>query len=161
MGMNAERKVLLVSIGSANIDEEAFCRRPQELTIPSAGPVAGLESFFMKSDNHRVRLSINKNSPLKVVRHRNGVRVIKDKKTIVTGTLEPALSHCPEQAYITISGRCIHDCKFCPVPKLQGDVKSVDKILRLVEEAEQKGELRAIALTSGVAESAVKKQEKH
>ena len=159
MEMNAEIKALLVSIGSANIDE-SFLQKATGTTIPSAGPGAGLESFFIKSGNHRVRLSINRKSPLKVVGQRDGVVVIKDKKAIVTGALEPALSHCPEQAYITISGRCIHNCKFCPVPKLQGDVKSVDKILQLVEEAEQRGELRAIALTSGVAESADKETKK-
>src|SRR5512137_1102777 len=100
MEMNAEIKAMLVSIGSANIDE-SLLQEATGTTIPSAGPGAGQESFFMKSGNHRVRLSINKSSPLNVVRHRNGVVVIKDKKTIVTGTLEPALSHCPEQAYIT------------------------------------------------------------
>ncbi|MDM7934934.1 MAG: radical SAM protein, partial [Methanothrix sp.] len=117
------------------------------------GPGAGLESFFMKSGGHRVRLSINSNSPLKVVKYGAGVVVIRDGRSIVTGNLEPALSHCPEQAYLTLSGCCIYDCKFCPVPKLQGEVKSLEKILRLVEEAEQTGNLRAISLTSGVAKS--------
>jgi biotin synthase-related radical SAM superfamily protein len=152
MEMNAEIKALLVSIGSANIDEGLL--REVAGTVPSAGPGAGLESFFIKSGGHRVRLSINKSSPLKVVRCCSGVAVIKDEIEITTGQLEPALSHCPEQAYITISGRCINDCKFCPVPLLNGDVKSLDTILRLVEEANQKGNLRAISITSGVAKSA-------
>jgi biotin synthase-related radical SAM superfamily protein len=101
-----------------------------------------------------VRLSINKNSPLKVVRYCSEVAVIKDDEVIVTGVLEPALSHCPEQAYLTISGSCIYDCKFCPVPKLDGGIKSLETILQLVEEAKQTGDLRAISLTSGVAKSA-------
>jgi len=152
MEMNAEIKALLVSIGSANIDEGLL----QEVagTIPSAGPGAGLESFFIKSGGHRVRLSINKSSPLKVVRSSSGIAVMKDEREITTGQLELALSHCPEQAYITISGRCINDCKFCPVPLLNGDIKSLDTVMRLVEEADQKGNLRAISITSGVAESA-------
>jgi biotin synthase-related radical SAM superfamily protein len=100
-----------------------------------------------------VRLSINKNSPLKVVRSGFDVVVIKDGKPIVTGQLEPALSHCPEQAYLTISGRCIYDCKFCPVPKLEGDVKVPDEILQLVAEAKRTGQLKAISLTSGVEKS--------
>ena len=152
MEMNAEIKALLVSIGSANIDEGLL--REVAGTIPSAGPGAGLESFFIKSGGHRVRLSINKSSPLKVVRCSSGVAVIKDETEFVTGQLEPALSHCPEQAYITISGRCINDCKFCPVPLLNGEVKSLDTIMLLVEEANQKGNLRAISITSGVAKSA-------
>ncbi len=152
MDMNAEIKAMLVSIGSADIDE-ALLRETVKTTIPSAGPGAGLESFFIKSGGHRVRLSINKNSPLKVVRCCSDVVVIKDGKTIVTGQLEPALSHCPDQAYLTISGRCIYDCKFCPVPKLDGDVKVPDEILDMVEEARRTGRLKAISLTSGVEKS--------
>ncbi len=152
MDMNAEIKAMLVSIGSADIDE-ALLRETVKTTIPSAGPGAGLESFFIKSGGHRVRLSINKNSPLKVARCCSDVVVIKDGKTIVTGQLEPALSHCPDQAYLTISGRCIYDCKFCPVPKLDGDVKVPDEILDLVEEAKRTGRLKAISLTSGVEKS--------
>lgn len=150
--MDGEIKAMLVSIGSANIDEGLL----QDLTgttIPSAGPGAGIESFFIKSGGHRVRLSINKNSPLKVIRYCSEVAVIRDGKTIITGMLEPALSHCPEQAYLTISGRCIYDCKFCPVPLLNGDVKSLETILQMVEEAKQKGSLRAISITSGVVRS--------
>ena len=152
MEMNAEIKALLLSIGSANIDE-GLLHEIAGTTIPSAGPGAGLESFFFKSGGHRVRLSINKNSPLKVVRCCSDVAIIKDRKLIVTGRLEPALSHCPEQAYLTISGRCIYDCKFCPVPKLDGEVKVPDKILQLVEEAKNTGMLRAISITSGVEKS--------
>lgn len=150
--MNGEIKAMLVSIGMANI-EEGLLQEITGTTIPSAGPGAGLESFFIKSGGHRVRLSINKNSPLRVVRCCSEVAVVKDGKTIVTGLLEPALSHCPEQAYLTISGRCIYDCKFCPVPLLNGDVKSLETILQMVEEAKQTGELRAISLTSGVVKS--------
>jgi len=152
MEMNAEIKALLVSIGSADIDEDLL-REATRTTTPSAGPGAGLESFFIKSGGHRVRLSINKKSPLKVIRCCTDVVVMKDGNLIVTGKLEPALSHCPEQAYLTISGRCIYDCKFCPVPKLDGEVKGLDRILQLVEEAKQTGSLRAISLTSGVEQS--------
>ena len=100
-----------------------------------------------------MRLSINKNSPLRIIRCCTDVAVVRDGESIVTGQLEPALSHCPEQAYLTISGRCVYDCKFCPVPKLDGDVKALDKILQLVEEAKAAGQLKAISLTSGVEKS--------
>jgi biotin synthase-related radical SAM superfamily protein len=152
MEMNAEIKALLVSIGSADIDEDLL-REATRTTTPSAGPGAGLESFFLKSGGHRVRLSVNKKSPFKVIRCCTDVVVMKDGKPIVTGKLEPALSHCPEQAYLTISGRCIYDCKFCPVPKLNGEVKVPDEILRHVEEAKRTGQLKAISLTSGVERS--------
>lgn len=151
MKMNAEIKAFLVSIGSADIDERLL---PKAITtVPSAGPGAGLESFFIKSGGYRVRLSINKRSPLKVVEDGREIVVTRDGIEIVRGMLEPALSHCPEQAYITISGRCIYDCKFCPVPKLNGEIKSLEKILDLMEKADATGRLKAISLTSGVAVS--------
>jgi hypothetical protein len=52
MEMNAEIKALLVSIGSADIDEDLL-REATRTTTPSAGPGAGLESFFLKSGGHR------------------------------------------------------------------------------------------------------------
>ena len=152
MEMNGEIKALLLSIGSADIDE-SLLQEFEGTTIPSAGPGAGLESFFIKSGGHRVKLSINKNSPLKVVRCCTDVVVTKDGEPIVTGRLEPALSHCEQQAYLTISGRCIFDCKFCPVPKLDGAAKVQDEILQLVEEEKRSGQLRAISLTSGIEKS--------
>ena len=151
--MDAEIKAMLISIGSANIDEGLLLDRTGA-TIPSAGPGAGLESFFIRSGGHRIRLSINNNSPLKVVRCGSEVAVLMDGKELLTGKLEPALSHCPEQAYLTISGSCIHDCKFCPLPILHGDQKSLEMIVQMVDEANRTGKLRAISLTSGVARSA-------
>jgi biotin synthase-related radical SAM superfamily protein len=147
--MDTEIKAMLVSIGSANIDERLL----QDITgttIPSAGPGAGRESFFIRSGSHRVRLSINKNSPLKVVRCCSEVAVLRDGKEMVTGKLEPALSHGPDQAYLTISGSCIYDCKFCPVPLLHGDQKNLETIVRMVDEANRTGKLRAISLPAGL-----------
>jgi biotin synthase-related radical SAM superfamily protein len=153
MVMNAEIKALLVSIGGADIDEELL-KEAVRTTRPSAGPGAGIESFFFKSGGRRVRLAANKNSPLKVIRCCSDVMLIKDGKPIVSGRLEPAISHCPEQAYLTISGRCVYDCKFCPVPRLEGETKDLEEILELVQEAWGTGQLKAISLTSGVESSA-------
>ncbi len=49
---------------------------------------------------------------------------MRDDMEIASGQLVDPLLHCPEQAYITVSERCIYDCKFCAVPKLQGGIKS-------------------------------------
>lgn len=152
MEMNAETKALLVSIGNAVIDE-TLLRVGMRTTVPTAGPGAGIESFFFRSNGHRVRLSVNRNSPLKVVSQGKDVVVIKDGLELARGSLEPALCHCPGQAYLTVSPRCIYDCKFCPVPKLSGETKDLGQILRLVEKADRTGEMRAISLTSGVSKS--------
>lgn len=153
-GLTAELKALLVSIGNADIDPILL---PEGFrTTATAGPGAGGTSFFICSGDHRVRLSMKPGSLLRVIPCKRGVAVQKDGKTIAYGSLELPLCHCPEQAYITVSERCIHDCRFCPVPKMQGHVKTIDEITRLVERALEQGPVRAISLTSGVAESAGK-----
>ena len=86
-----------------------------------------------------MRLEINRNSQLKMIKNlflerkalpkeimeSNDFIILKDTKELVRGDIEPVLSHCPEQACITLSERCIFDCTFCSVPKLQGKIKTL------------------------------------
>jgi len=74
-------------------------------------------------------------------------------RELVRGRIEPALLHCPGQAYITLSESCIFDCTFCPVPKLGGRTKTADEVLRMVDDAYRTGNLRAISITSGIERS--------
>jgi biotin synthase-related radical SAM superfamily protein len=93
---------------------------------------------------------VAESSPLRLESRKEGVAIVKDGQEIARGRLEQPLLHCPEQAYITVSERCIFDCKFCAVPKLMGGIKSNQTVLQMVEEAAKTGLLRAISLTSGV-----------
>ncbi|MFA4862018.1 radical SAM protein [Methanoregula sp.] len=156
-GLTAEAKALLINIGSADIDPSLLPTRFR--TTATAGPGAGGSSFFLRSGDHRVRLSIKPESSLKIIPWKEGVAVQKGGRIIAYGQLDLPLCHCPEQAYITVSERCIFDCKFCPVPRLDGRVKTIDEITTLVEAARNQGPVRAISLTSGVAESPEKEAE--
>lgn len=158
MKMNAQIKAELISIGAIDIDPSILGR----LTIPTAGPGAGGKAFFFKSGGHRVRLVVDEGSPLRAVKDNNNgeIVIIKGGKELVRGTIEEELIHCPEQAYITMSERCIYDCKFCPVPKLNGKVKSSEELLALVEEAFKLGKMKGISITSGVEVSPEKEVER-
>jgi biotin synthase-related radical SAM superfamily protein len=147
--LNAKVKADLISIGSIQVDKSLF--PDQFKTTATAGPGAGGTSIFLKAGNKRVRLTINDLSPLRMIPEDDHVVVFKDDEIIARGALDRPLCHCPEQAYITLSEKCIYDCQFCPVPKLQGEVKTYEKVLQMVAEAYATGELKAISLTSGVA----------
>src|SRR5512137_2036020 len=146
-GLTAETKALLISIGSGDVEPSLL---PDELkTVATAGPGAGGTSFFISDGKHRIRLTLNRESCLKIIPWREGVAVQKEGRIIAYGNLELPLCHCPEQAYITVSERCIFDCKFCPVPLLNGRVKTIDEIISMVENASALGTIKAISLTSG------------
>ncbi len=149
MKMDAKIKAELISIGAIDIDTSLLGR----ITIPTAGPGAGGRAFFFRSGKHRVRLVVDPGSPLRAIKDNGEIVIMKGGKELVRGTIEDELVHCPEQAYITMSEQCIYDCKFCPVPKLKGKVKSTEELLALVEEAYSLGKMKGISITSGVEES--------
>ena len=149
--LTAESKAYLVSIGSVAVDESLLAGGLK--TSATAGPGAGGSSVFITSGGRRVRLSINPASSLRIVPREGDVAIMQGGEIIAAGRLERPLCHCPRQAYITVSERCIYNCLFCPVPRLEGKVKTIEEIVRMVDGAARTGELQSISLTSGVAES--------
>ena len=150
----AEIKAFLIAEGGVDIDERVLGR----ITTPASGPGAGLTSFFLRFDGHRVRLGVKHGARLKASLEGDQVIIRDQGKEVVRGHLEDAIAHCPEQAYITVSEVCIFDCRYCPVPLLGGKVKERGEVEKAIEQilADPKlsGKLRAIALTSGIEESA-------
>jgi biotin synthase-related radical SAM superfamily protein len=146
-----EMKAFLISIGSVSVDPSLIPRARGS----TAGPGAGTSSVFFRSGETRVRLSIRENSPLSIQKDEDegSVALFYMGKKLVEGKLEPALAHCPNQAYITLCEKCIFDCKYCPVPKLKGHIKSEEEVLSIIDEVLQAGDLKAISLTSGVETS--------
>ena len=153
---DAEIKAELIAVGTIDIDMSLL----GEITVPTAGPGAGGTAFFFKWNAHRVRLAVDKGSRLKAIAENGDIVILKGPKALVRGHIEAELIHCPQQAYITISEQCIFDCKYCPVPKLSGKIKSTGEIVRMVEEAYGTGNLKAISITSGVAGSAEEEVER-
>lgn len=149
--LNSTIKADLISIGSARVDSSLL--PDQHGNMATAGPGAGGSSVFLRSGNKRVRLTINDSSPLRIMPEDEQVVVVKGEEVIARGVLERPLCHCPEQAYITLSEKCIYDCQFCPVPKMQGGIKDSSKVHRMIADAYATGQLKAISLTSGVAVS--------
>ncbi len=143
--MDLETKACLLSAGTVELSEPAALGQSS-----TAGPGAGGQSIFFRSGERIVRLSVVERSTLRLERRGEGVALMQGEKEIARGRLVEPLFHCPEQAYITVSERCIYDCKFCAVPKLQGGTKSPQSVREMVEQAAATGRLKAISLTSGV-----------
>jgi len=143
--MDLETKARLIAVGTVRLEEP----RPGERTS-TAGPGAGGQSIFFQSGPHMVRLSVTADSPLRLESRSDGAAIVQDGREVARGRLLKPLLHCPGQAYITVSERCIYDCKFCAVPRLKGGIKSRDAVLQMVEEAAGTGNMQAISLTSGV-----------
>ncbi|WP_406660703.1 radical SAM protein [Methanolobus sp. ZRKC3] len=148
--MKPEIKAKLLSIGSVDMDPALL----DWVTIATAGPGAGNLGFFFESEGQRARLAIKQASPLKAEMEDGELVIREDGREIARGSIEEELIHCPDQAFITMSEKCIFDCKFCPVPKLEGKVKSIDEMLETVDKAYDSGKLNAISITSGVEISA-------
>jgi biotin synthase-related radical SAM superfamily protein len=118
----------------------------------TAGPTAGGEgSVFFSKDGRRVRLSLSPNG-LVVLRHHGGGRVtVRLGDLEIDGTLEHAGLHCPRQAYVNVSERCIFRCRYCTVPMQGGGIKDPETIEARVREVLDR--VDAISITSGVPDS--------
>jgi biotin synthase-related radical SAM superfamily protein len=149
--ISPELKAFLISIGSVSLDPSLIPR----VRGSTAGPGAGTGSVFFRAGEKRVRLSVNNDSPLSIQKAegKGNVALFYEGKELISGELELAPAHCPDQAFITLCERCIFDCKYCPVPKLQGHVKSEAEVLSIIDEVLNTGNLKAISLTSGVENS--------
>jgi biotin synthase-related radical SAM superfamily protein len=147
--MDGKIKADLLSIGTVDVEASLL---PQPRTS-TAGPGMGLQSIFFASGGLRVRLEVNRDSPLRMERKNGHVVIVQDHQELVDGDIEEVVAHCPDQVYITISERCIYNCQFCSVPVSQGKIKTKEEILAIVEKAKIRGKLKVIALTSGIATS--------
>jgi biotin synthase-related radical SAM superfamily protein len=118
----------------------------------TAGPTAGGEgSVFFSGDGRRVRLSIAREGHVRLHHHGGGRVTIRIGDQEIPGMLEPAGLHCPRQAYVNVSERCIFHCRYCTVPLLGGGTKDLAVIESRVREVLDR--VDAIAITSGVSDS--------
>ncbi|QSZ67078.1 radical SAM protein [Methanofollis aquaemaris] len=129
----------------------------QYVSSSTAGPGAGgTGSLFFSVDGRRVRLSVDPEADLTLIHEGMGKATIPFGGELVRGVLEPAPLHCPRQAYITLSERCIFSCKYCAVPLNQGRIKMLDEVIEMVRSV--LGEIDAISITSGVAGSVAEEE---
>lgn len=142
VGLKAE----LLAIGSCRItgaDAAGY------IETSTAGPGAGgAGSVFFSKDGKRVRLSVSPDSPVEIRHGGEGKAHLLFGTMEADGILEKPALHCPRQAYITVSGRCIFSCRYCPVPLNDGREKSPEEIAMMIDTVRDR--IDAISITSGV-----------
>ena len=125
----------------------------------TAGPTAGGEgSVFFSMDGRRVRLSLGKKGPVRLRHHGKGRATVYLGDLVVEGNLEPAGLHCPGQAYVNVSERCIFHCRYCTVPLQKGGIKDPAALEARIREVLDR--VDAISITSGVADSLEAEEER-
>jgi biotin synthase-related radical SAM superfamily protein len=144
-----ELKARLLEGGSARLTGEPADRFIAKST---AGPGAGGRgSIFFAMGSHRVKLALNPTSTIEIAHRGNGTAQLYFEGQLIMGRLLEPGFHCPDQAFITITGSCIFKCRYCTVPKLGGRRKSIEEIVGMVESVLDR--IHAISITSGVLTS--------
>ncbi|MFZ0004598.1 MAG: radical SAM protein [Methanoregula sp.] len=142
-------KALLLETGSARLSGEAA---DEFIAKSTAGPGAGGKgSVFFAMGGHRVKLAINQTSRVEIIHRGDGVADLYLGDRQISGRLLRPGLHCPDQAFITVTERCIFSCRYCSVPRLSGKRKTIEEIMDLVESVRHR--VSAISLTSGVYDS--------
>jgi biotin synthase-related radical SAM superfamily protein len=142
-------KAWLLAAGQARLTGEPA---DQYIARSAAGPGAGgIGAVFFARGDHRVKLALSPAGPIEIAHHGNGaVDLFFEGKHISGHLLEPGF-HCPGQAFITVTGSCTFSCKYCSVPGIKGERKTLEEIVRMVESV--KDRIHAISITSGVLTS--------
>lgn len=142
-------KSRLLAAGSVNLTGESADRF---IARSAAGPGAGGKgSVFFAMGSYRVKLALDPESEIEIVHRGNGTADLFFEGSHIPGQLlEPGL-HCPDQAFITVTGSCIFRCKYCNVPLIGGKRKSIEEIMSMVESVQH--HIHAISITSGVLKS--------
>jgi MoaA/NifB/PqqE/SkfB family radical SAM enzyme len=144
-----ELKARLLEVGLANLTGEPADRY---IARSAAGPGAGGSgAVFFAMGSHRVKFGLNPASSIGIAHRGNGVADLYFDGQLIPGRLLDPGCHCPDQAFITVTGSCIFHCRYCNVPGSGGKRKTIDEILSLVESVRHR--IQAISITSGVQTS--------
>jgi biotin synthase-related radical SAM superfamily protein len=142
-------KARLLSAGSASLSGEPA---DQFIARSSAGPGAGGSgAVFFAMGSHRVKLGLDPLSRIEIVHRGSGVADLCFEGTLTRGRLLEPGFHCPDQAFINVTGSCIFSCRYCTVPRLGAWRKTIEEIMGMVESVRHR--IGAISITSGVLES--------
>jgi len=144
-----ELKARLLEVGVVSMSGEPA---EQFIARSAAGPGAGAGgAIFFAMGSHRVKLALDPLSTIEIAHRGNGTADLYFDGNLMSGRLLEPGFHCPDQAFITVTGSCIFGCRYCSVPRIRGRRKSIEEIMGMVKSVRHR--IHAISITSGVLES--------
>ncbi len=154
--LTALKKAKLLTGGAVKVP--ADFRPPFPLSRSTAGPGAGSASMVFCFGGTRVKKAISYDAgDFELVRDGERYSIVHEGEVLVSDVeFQPTLHHAPEQAFFNLSTECIYACKFCTSPRLDKRItKSLDadRIVEMVQKANERGGLKGVALTSAVVSS--------
>jgi biotin synthase-related radical SAM superfamily protein len=139
-------KARLLAAGSTRVTGEPA---DQYIARSTAGPGAGGSgAVFFAIGNHRVKLAISPFSAIEIKHLGNGTAELFFEGQRKSGNLLEPGFHCPDQAFITVTGSCVFSCRYCSVPHTGGKRKTLKEIFGMVKSVRNR--IHAISVTSGV-----------
>lgn len=152
----AKKKAILITGGAVKIPGDL--KLPFRLSMSTAGPGAGTPALVLSFQGLRVKKAISRDEGEFELVQRNGKLALtrNGEPFLDSVEIQPTLYHSPEQAFFNIETSCIYDCKFCVSKKLDHRMtKSLDpeKIIKMILDASERNDFKAVALTSAVVGS--------
>ncbi len=150
------RKAELILGGPVRIPE-GF-EPPSRISRSTAGPGAGYGSLVFSFGGFRVKKPISSDrGDFELVAGDGGLSMTRGGEPFLDRVeIVPIVYHCPGQAFFNLDKRCIYSCAYCTSPHLDRSVterRTAEDIVRMIGEAFARGEVTAVALTSGVTGS--------
>jgi len=138
---------------------------PSSISMPcfpsrsTAGPDAGMQCFTFQLNDSRIKLEVTDDaqSRFHLSEYNGALTIFEGQEVLSEVKVLPTLAHSPNQAFINLGDKCIHECGFCVVPHMEKDVvkdMGPERALRIINIAANYPGFEAAALTSGVIGSA-------
>ncbi len=139
-------KAELISYGRIYIPKHI--QKYMSIERPKSGPHSGEKVIGLEFSGKRVKLRISDNPERFVLEEDEKGLIIKEHNMIRARAKSLDLRyHAPGQLFISIENRCIYSCLFCTA----GNISiPEERLLDFVRKAMDSGNIKSVAITSGV-----------
>ncbi|WP_081580008.1 serine O-acetyltransferase [Methanomassiliicoccus luminyensis] len=153
----ADKKATLLLSGPVKIPQDM--ELPFRASCSTAGPGAGSTGIVLAFEGTRVKKAVSRDrGDFELVPNGGTYSLCRDGEVFIEEVkIEPVVFHAPEQAFFNLDNRCIYGCSFCASPLLEESQEkghTPEKVMRMIVEAHHKVGFDAVAITSGVPDTA-------